>query len=203
MQPFQYVHVLQDFSGLKLVVRFDVDACYAPEPNATSSSTNGQTAEDLADVLASLNVTPSLPLPSTHPSGPAVVRGGSEVPQASLIKVKTRVHTNSGGFPGAPEYLQLFFGQTPTILVGIHNKGTFNNVKERKLESPEFAYSAQKVQPGLRKLRRLLEKIQKIVLEKGKGAKLSLVCKKGVLQIMERSGDQLLLPDSVLERFVA
>lgn len=176
-----------DYSGLRIMVRFDVDACMLP------------------DAMSSANVTSST-LPSPRPpkftNGPAVIHAGHEVPQASLIKIKTRAQGKTGGFPGSAEYLQLLLGQTPTLYVGIHQNGTFKSVKERALESPEFAYSANKVQPGLKKLRRLLEDIRTVAVQRGKETRLSLVCRKGVLQVMTRSGGESLLPGDILQRFI-
>lgn len=127
------------------------------------------------------------------------------MPQGSLIKIKTRSNSSSGGFPGAPQYLQLMFGQTPALYVGIHQNGTFTTIRECQLDEMESSFAA-KVQPGLKKLSRLLEEIRDIALERGRGAQLSLVYQKKVspdLQVMERSRGKSLLPDNVLRRFAA
>ena len=190
------------------MVRFDVDACTPLDEGITVTSVANvpsETESGPADTAPSPNVTSSTP-PSPQPprftNGPAVILAGREVPQTSLIKIKTRAQGKTGGFPGSAEYLQLLLGQTPTLYVGIHRDGTFNSVKERGLNSPEFAYSAEKVQPGLKKLRRLLEDIQRVAIQRGGKARLSLVCHKGILQIMQRSSEKSLLPGEIMQRFV-
>ena len=162
----------------------------------------------LADVLSSLELaspTVSLTHPPQSRNGLICVRGGREVPQSSLIKIKTRVDHLAENFPRAAQYLQLMFGQTPVLHLGIHRDGTFYDIRECQLDALESTYAA-KVQPGLQKLRRVLEEIRNIAVERGKGVQLSLVYRKEVspdLQVMERSRGKSLLPDDVLQRFSA
>ena len=49
--------------------------------------------------------------------------------------------------------------------------------------------------------RRLLEELQNMMMERGKEARLSLVCRGGVLQVMERKSSRALLPKEILARF--
>lgn len=127
------------------------------------------------------------------------------MPHDSLIKIKTRAEGLSVRFPGAAQYLQLMLGQIPALYVGIHRNGNFETVKKCQLDALEPAFSAN-IQPGLQKLRHLLEEIRNVALKKGRGVQLSLVYRKKVsseLQVMERSRGKSLLPDDVLQRFSA
>ena len=100
------------------------------------------------------------------------------------------------------EYLQLFFGQTPTLYLGVHVDGTFDDIKQYTLETLEPKFAAR-VKPGLQKLRKVLETIRSIALARGREAKLSLVCVDGVLTLRERRSAQALLPDAILARFAS
>lgn len=189
-------------------MRFEVDACKEETAQIVPAPALRQPGDMLADALSSLSLTSSTspPIrPIQSRDGLDVIRGGHDVPQGSLIKIKTRSNSSSGGFPGAPQYLQLMFGQTPALYVGIHQNGRFTTIRECQLDEMESSFSA-KVQPGLKKLSRLLEEIRDIALERGRGAQLSLVYQKKVspdLQVMERSRGKSLLPDNVLRRFAA
>jgi hypothetical protein len=192
------IHV-KDFAGLKVVLRCEVDACYQPEQASTSGEPRADdvTLDTLTEALNSLGLEGSI----NSDSNLKILRGGSPVPQTSLIKLKTRSHKVAGGFPGSGEYLQQYIGQIPTMLVGIHDNGTFNNTKERKLDSEEVRTHAEKVAPGLAKLRAALEEIQMIMMELGVGARLSLLCQDGELCLMQRKDELSLLPEEVLRRF--
>ena len=56
-------------------------------------------------------------------------------------------------------------------------------------------------QAGFRKLRKVLQEIQELVVEHGQRGRLSLVCRDGGLRVFARTSDASCLPESVLERF--
>ena len=123
------------------------------------------------------------------------------MPQSSLLKIKSRSQSTKGNFLN-DAYIQLYLGQMATLCTGIHDgKGVFTSIRERRLDADDFGSVKEKVQPGLRKLRRLLEEIQSTVIERGQGAKLSLVCRDSELRLMQRASDESLLPLSLLVRF--
>ena len=152
--------------------------------------------------MALLNV--ASPSPGAQLEGSQFVRilhGGSEVPQTSLLKIKSRSQRKKGHFLESA-YLQLYFGQTPALAVGIHNgDGLFMNIKELGLDSKDLNEQKGKAQPGLKKLARLLREVRAAVMDRGQGAKLSLVYKDGELRLMQRTGGDLFLPPSLLLRF--
>lgn len=183
--------VSYDFSGLNMVVRCEVDACY---PNSDEN--------DLVGALSALAVKDE-PAPSPITVGGLhVVRAGREVAQPALIKLKTRAANSYSSFSWDGPYVQLFLGQTPTLIVGIHRDGTFDKLHERDLDTPEYENAKQRTEPALKKLRRLLDDIHAAVLKQGNGAKLSIITdnKLGVLKLVKRTDDRV-LPDEVLRRF--
>jgi hypothetical protein len=191
---------------MKLVVRCEVDACSHPGEAGTSilSSNSKQkkpaaSVDDLADALSSLAVaTPESP---PTDSDVTVIKGGSEVPQPSLIKIKSRSARNVVTFDWDAAYLQLFLGQTYNLHLGVHQRGTFESIRKANFESAEMQQAAKRVQPVLKMLGRLLDEILYIAIEYGQKGRLSLVCKSGQLTVHERKDEASFLPDDILERF--
>ncbi|GJE88252.1 hypothetical protein PsYK624_043350 [Phanerochaete sordida] len=184
-----------DLAGMKLVVRFEVDACYPSTPAGEDTS------DALADALSSLSVSrPSAEAGGLASSGVTVVEAGTVVPQSSLIELKTRSVRNADSFDWADAYLQLYLGQTPHSIMGVHQFGTFEERREKKLDSASLKHVARTQQRYLQQLGQLLGQIQRLVVERG-DAKLSVLCRSGVLQLVERQSTGLLLPLEVLERF--
>jgi hypothetical protein len=158
--------------------------------------------ELLTERPSSLNFKPSKSDSNNRRPELSVLRGGSQVAQASLIELKSRGRKASNDFPGSGEYLQQYIGQIPTMLVGFHDNGTFTIIKERKLDSEEVRAHAKKVAPGLAKLRAVLMDIQTTVAELGPQARLSLLYKDGQLCLVQRSDSgSSLLPEEALMRF--
>ncbi|KAI0088709.1 hypothetical protein BDY19DRAFT_890744 [Irpex rosettiformis] len=195
--------------GMKIVVRCEVDACIDLEKDEDSQSLSIETrgsnntsppkavsADDLADALSSLSVTSS-----STPQDVKIVDGGAVVPQSSLVKIKTRSMRNVETFDWSAAYLQLFLGQTYNLYLGVHQRGTFNEVREVNLETPEFQEAAKDMQPVLKKLGRLLDEILYIAIEYGHKGRLSVVCRAGQLKVYERKDEASFLPKDVLARF--
>lgn len=156
-------------------------------------------AEALAGELSSLSVGSS-----TTPSASSLVnirRVGSAVAQSSLMELKTRWSTSKYS-PFGDMYLRLLLGQVPTLCVGVHDgKGAFDAIDTIRLDSRRFDHAREKEKPALRRLRRLLEEIQQVVMKRGPGAQLSLVCRDSELVLMQRAADDVLLPPELLTRF--
>lgn len=178
-----------------MLVRFEVDACHSPDMAPDASDLDG-----LANTLSSINLDHSSIEPPTTRVGPInVVRTGQEISQRDLVKIKTTASMSR--FRWDAVYPQLLFGQTPTIKVGVHNRGTFETIVTRELDSPEFENSRKKIEPAVNKLRQLLGRVQDAALERGRGATISLIHQHGVLKLMERLGRSFLLPPKVITRF--
>ena len=207
---------LQDFCGLKLVVRFEVDACLPPAtPKRSASRANmSSNPEDLADALVGLKITPSKPVtpsvasrssPAASEAGSSlqlrILRAGVEQPQSSIIELTTRSEKTIHNVNSTDQFLQLYLSQTLHLYVGVHFKGRFFDVRKQGLESSELVSQREKAEPSLRQLGNTLRMIQKIVVKHGRTGRLSLVCEKGTLRVYERVSTQSCLPAEVMQRF--
>jgi hypothetical protein len=156
------------FGGLRLVVRFEVDACVAhPEP-ATGETEAAATQQD--GRLGAL----------------AFRRAGRLVPQADLVELKTRSELTAPRFSGADAYRELVFMQAPRLVIAVHKRGTFTKIRNLRLGDPAPLQAANVVQPALRRLAALLVLIQRIVVAARGERALSLVCRQGQLELFER-----------------
>lgn len=102
--------------GLKMMVKYQVDACIASE-GSTISNTSNLTY-------------------STTPTGLQVIKFGTLVPPETIIEIKT---LRSGGrnSPIRPQTMaQLWFSKTPIVFAGYHDgTGHFSSVEEINVES--------------------------------------------------------------------
>ncbi|KAI0345488.1 hypothetical protein BDW22DRAFT_880222 [Trametopsis cervina] len=204
-----------NFHGMKMLVRSEVDACVfpdgmspsstavpistAPVPPVESYNPAASSENELVDALASLSVTSSTP--SSNLKKLTVVKGGAEVPQSSLIKIKTRSTRNAETFDWTWTYLQLFLGQTYNLYLGVHQKGNFQEVRQIDFDSPSMKEAAKVAQPVLKKLARLLDEILYTALDHGEDGRLSLVSRAGELKMYRRREKESFLPDEILDRF--
>ncbi|KAF7297462.1 hypothetical protein MIND_00979900 [Mycena indigotica] len=209
----------QSFEGLKMVVRFEVDA-YIPTPLSSSSASD---LDDLVGRLANMNVskTPPTSLSSQHDyaasltstrataspepvtldNGLTVLEGGTHIPHTSLVELTTRTERRAQQMDWPENFPQLFLAQTPNHFVGVHNRGRFASVVKRQLGRGEFAQVEQQVQPSLRILGAVLKEIAALVKAYGERGRLTLVCREGQLRVYERVSMESCLPDEMLERF--
>ncbi|KAI0671204.1 hypothetical protein C8Q78DRAFT_1131581 [Trametes maxima] len=216
--------VQYDFGGLKMVVRFEVDACTASPPTSTTTRGTSVTAsrrapprrstdndthnvDNLADALAGLGVsstaTGSNQSPNTAPSSVSVIRAGTQVPQDAIVELVTRAERFVHQFDWAEKYPQLLLSYTPHLFLGIHNRGLFDHVEKYSLGGAELQHveTDPDIQAAFRQLVSVLRTIQNLVKEHGKRGRLTLVCQNGVLRVYERTTDAGVLPDSELARF--
>lgn len=200
---------MQDLEGLRLVVRYEVDACLIED-------------DDPSDLLANLSLltssspshsTPRLPLSPSHPThrSPSphsdtsltIVRGGAPVPQSSLIELATRSPKGLLAHKWHETYTQLLLAQTPHFFLAVHQNGLFKDVAKHHRAAPAFTrydYDAP-MQRALRQLVRVLGAVQRAVRAHGQRGRLSLLCRGGRLELYERAGDAGRLPDHELARF--
>lgn len=192
---------------MSVLLRYEVDACLPsaiPPTNVKSKELEDPTEDDLVNALASLSVTGQ-----TYKGHSAdrlhddvdVMRGGVEIPQSSLIKIKSRSARNVSKFDWTAAYIQLFLGQTPNLFIGIHRAGMFYDVQKSTMESAEMKVASETAQPALKKLRTLLEDIVFIALRHNTTGRLSLICKDEQLMIYERKSQSSFLPEEILDRF--
>ncbi|KAJ7055901.1 hypothetical protein C8F01DRAFT_1211566 [Mycena amicta] len=219
--------VSYDLNGLKMVVRFEVDA-HVPAPVVQRGVGRGGTAlDDLSSQLANMRVTKPVGIPGTSRNAPAyayassltstrataspepfiseygltVIEGGNQIAHDSLVEITTRTQRRAQDMDWTENYPQLFLSQTPNHFLGIHNRGRFVQVVRRVLGRGEFATVEKGMQPSLRKLRKVLAVIAQLVRAHGERGRLTLVCREGTLRVYERESMESCLPDELLERF--
>ena len=191
-----------------MVLRFEVDA-YDPTlcdiaPEEGYDAETSDTWDDLTNAVSSLSVGPEASSPASTDEDTAtlhVIRAGAEVPQSALVKIKTRSMRNIQNLDWDAIYPQLYIGQTPTLKIGVHQKGRFEEVQTKKLDAPELKEVAREAQTAMKKLWSALKELHNLAMAHGRKARISVVCRDGVLQVMERESTDSFLPEHVLKRF--
>ncbi|KAG8905591.1 hypothetical protein FRB99_008589 [Tulasnella sp. 403] len=177
-------------AGLRILLRFEVDAC----------TDAGNTAEDddldgLASAFSALNTSTSRSGAKTkeleEPVSPfrselTILHKGSRqlVPRANWIELKTRASHKPLDWDDI--YPQLYLSQTAYLYLAKHNRGTFTPAEKFKLGSSQMATHASVTQAGMGKLVDGLKQILKAVRKVGDGVGLSLICQRGQLTLYKR-----------------
>jgi hypothetical protein len=195
--------LFQDLNGLKMMVRFEVDACIPTAAKPSAARGRVESIDDLADSLAGINISQrsSATPASKSIHGLTVIDGGTVVPHSSIVELTTRIERREAEFDWNEAYPQLFFSQTPHHFLAVHNRGRFSAVNKRKLTSSELRAVEQQIQPDLKKLRAALDLIKEIVVKHGQRGRLTLVHRDGTLQVFERVSSASCLPDEVMAKF--
>jgi hypothetical protein len=194
--------VKYDLNGLKMVVRFEVDACIPTSAQTSGTKKKVESIDDLADKLAGTSLAAKSSIStSTSSHGLTVHNGGAVVPHSSLVELTTRSERNAAQFDWNDAYPQLFFSRTPHHFLAVHNRGRFVEVNKRQLGSSELQAVERKIQPNLKKLRAALDLIKDVVLKHGQRGRLTVVCREGKLEVFERTSNVSCLPDEVMARF--
>ena len=147
---------------MRFVVRFEVDACYAATPARAYTAVGSKhrvtadPADSLAARMSTLSVSstafPSVNGKWTTSLGVTVIEAGQEVQQRSLIELKTRSARTIDNFDWNDAYTQLYLGQTPTSIIGVHRSGMFYEKREKKLDTTELRQVARRTQHSLKQL---------------------------------------------------
>ncbi|KAK0506816.1 hypothetical protein EDD18DRAFT_1060286 [Armillaria luteobubalina] len=186
--------VTYDLSGLKMVVRYEVDACHVPH-NIPSTSIDERSSQ------LTLMTTLSESTTSTHAVDQStsliVIHAGKPVANESVVELTTMKDT-AGRLKA--KYQQLYFSQTPELIIGLHHNGRFTDVQRRTIES--MAFFEDSVQRGLATLGNALRDIQNLAVNSGREGRLSLIGKDRDLLVYERSSAASCLPEIYLKRFV-
>ncbi|KAJ4363210.1 hypothetical protein N0V83_010330 [Neocucurbitaria cava] len=156
--------------SLDCVVRFEVDAYLdgANDPSTTSTGTTMQSVDNISTLMQRLYVVEPPPNASQGRST-AVIPKGRYIEAAKLAETKARKSERlNEAMP------QLWFGRTPYLLVGKHDKGVFHSTTCTHVE-PQFAKWEDANQDKLCKLVNLLIELKQAVRETAKGAGV-LVC---------------------------
>lgn len=207
----------KDFDGLKLVVRFEVDAGLptselehqsgsktVAKPSMDSISGGSAVDVDLAGLVSELRIDPTSKSKGNNKSLPElkVVWGGAEAEQSSLIEMKTRSSNSNASMKWKDTYPQLYFSQTQHLYIAVHDTGNFTEIRKEDVSSNKnLIQAATNAQSGFRMLRKALETIQALVKEHGLGGRISLVCRSGALKVYVRKSGDSCLPDNFLALF--
>lgn len=184
----------QSFAGLRIVLRFEVDAClpYDATPSRLSSghpvASKGATEKRFSSGS------------SSNPSDVRILRAGSsEVPQTHLLEIKTH---GGAGMNWSKTYPQLYLSITPHVHHAFHKHGTFTHVKKYTLGQSELVDINERAQDGFKKLGKLLGCIKSLVLKHG-ATRVSLVCVDKTLSVYRIPQGETCLPEDALALFVA
>ena len=184
----------QNFDGLRMVVRFEVDACLPYDTTTSKPPSNDATTDRTA-----MKKEPSSGSSSNPPDIRIIRAGSSQVPQTHLVEI----HTRSNQYKNWPNsYIQLYIGQTPHLYYAFHKKGTFTSVEKFMLGQSELMDVDKTEQVGFKKLRKLLGYIKSLVLKYG-AMRLSLVCAGKTLSVYRIPQGESCLPEDALALFVS
>jgi hypothetical protein len=228
---------------MKMMVRFEVDACLPTEPSTATTTKTGTSdtkrtgrespelaIDELADSLGNMDLLRSPRVPtspttttlsssssSPPPSSPSpalnIIRAGTQVPQEALLEVASRSKYYIDQLDWNELYPQLAISQTPGLRLGVHDRGTFTEMREMQVDGggdgvgrPPPALEAQKRETAAQfvRLARVLEDVQELAIARGPGpsGSFSLVCEGGELRAYARKGvRRSCLPPDVRARF--
>ncbi|KAH9960101.1 hypothetical protein BC827DRAFT_1297101 [Russula dissimulans] len=220
----------QDMHGVKMIIRFEVDACSStgasagtatksktPDAKRPEKKTPGQTVDDLANTLGGMNLSTSASAsasantPKSASPEPLlnIVHAGTQVPQDALLELTSRSVYFLEHLDWNELYPQLALSQTPTLHLGVHERGQFTELREWRVDgagastAPELAEQRQRTAMQLARLARVLEEVQELAISRGPGpaSSFSLVCEGGKLNVYGRKSAKSCLPPDVKERF--
>ena len=170
----------QNFGGLKVLLRFEVDAC---------TGVPSHDADDLVAALSGLKIKSDTAAAETSVNtrtpvgGVSIIRTSPRTPvaQSTLIKLKTRASHRP--LDWAEAYPQLYLSQTAYLYLAKHTRGNFGVVEKIKLAGDSMKVYAKQAEVGMGKLKVVLNEVLDAVQKEGNGVGLSLV----------REGDRLVL----------
>ncbi|KAH9175656.1 hypothetical protein EDB89DRAFT_328084 [Lactarius sanguifluus] len=198
-----YRVVAYDMCNMKMIVRSGVDACLtSPDSSVATTSIDDS---NLADAPSSMIAQTSTSTTTTTVS-PAVdiVRAGTQVPQDALVEVVSRSVFYLDQLDWNELYPQMALSQTPSLRLGVHERGEFKELREWQLEGAGARVgtettcqsgtqrgadvqdlSAQRQETAVQfvRLASLLQDVQKVAIARGPGPEggFSLVCENGKL----------------------
>ncbi|KAL5519749.1 hypothetical protein ACEPAG_1409 [Sanghuangporus baumii] len=197
--------ITYDYGRLKLLVRFEVDACLHND-TATQDRRDRPEAmrsipgDSLQGILAALG---KMSIRSDDKI--KIISRGVLVPQSSLIELGTKSARGMEleGIDWQEYFPQLLLSQTPHHHLGVHEKGYFRRIDARALNDSVLSVQQQRQQPAFDKLHILLQKIKELVVAHGEDARLSLVYRVETkkFEVFSRKVSGGVLPDMWLERF--
>jgi hypothetical protein len=189
--------------GVRIDLLEDVQASVVVEayndrsekPSGARSGSGAKDADVLADTVAgiSLDSAPML----------CVISAGAPPPSSGLLELNTRSTKTAPNFKTAEALPLLMLSGTAAVVLGIHEQGAFGLLRRIACDDPALEAARVQAQPALKRLRRVLEEVQDLMLGDALGKKVSFVCRDGVFQAYERNTEVGMLPDEHAKRFEA
>jgi hypothetical protein len=120
---------------LKMVVRFEIDACLSTSKGPSVPKTKTASVDDLTDALGGMAIKKTAS-PSSSSSSPTIniVRAGTQVPQEALVEVTSRSAYFIDQLDWNEIYPQLALSQTPALHLGVHERGVFSQLHEWQID---------------------------------------------------------------------
>ena len=195
---------------MKMVVRSEVDACLPTDADPATATKTGGTADkkaassvdDLADALGGMNLPSSAPTTTTQHPAINIVRAGTQIPQEALLEVVSHSVNFVDQLDWNELYPQLVLSQTPALRLGVHDRGTFMELREWQIDGSGSGSSSDSGAPDLSTVRketavqivrlaRVLEDVQELAIARcpGPAGSFSLVCVDGELCAYGRSNN--------------
>ena len=216
---------------MKMVVRFEVEACLPTSTGSSDQNTRTASVDDLADALDGMTIKRGTSATTTTTSSSSssspiinIVRAGTEVPQEAIVKVISRP-ANLNNLKWNELYPQLALSQTQALHLGVHERGVFTQLHEWQLDgqprsgmrtgsatagttAPDISAHRRETSIQIVRLARLLEDMQELAIARGPGptGSFSLVCENGELHAYayrKDMGAKSCLPPDVVARFEA
>ena len=192
--------------NMKMIVRFGVDACL---PSSDSSATTMPIDDfDSADACSNVNTQQSPISTSILTTSPTIniVRAGAQVPQDSLVEMISRSVFYLDQLDWNELYPQLVLSQTPSLRMGVHERGEFTELRKWQLDGPgaqvamgtrrwseaqkgadvqDLSVQRQETALQVVRLAKVLEEVQKLAIAYGPGpaGRFGLVCEDGKLRV--------------------
>ena len=187
----------QNLGGLKIVVRFEVDA-YIEDPVETEELPSEADPSILS--LAGLTLSD----PSKTKFGLKILRKGpSKAPDLSNLVELT---TSSGGFGyrKKDQDAQLYLSGTPWLIIAYHDQGNFRTIQKRSFLSSSDEEKKRKWDRDLTLLATFLRSIKDVAAQRGENVRMSLIYDRqhrDVVKIYKPLRQDSFLPTEMLRRF--
>ncbi|KZT66220.1 hypothetical protein DAEQUDRAFT_479255 [Daedalea quercina L-15889] len=191
-----------EFGGLRMIVSYEVDACAATTTAETKAIAQPSTSARASSQRSSKPIGTSSGSSRARTKGTtlSIIRAGHEVPQSSLIELKS-----SSKISWTETYPQLYLGQIPHLYHGLHDHGRVRQIVKRERSEEALLRVDYELQANFHKLHDCLRTIQALVIEHGRQVHLSLVyeAKRGrPLEVYQRTSPVTnFLPQEILQRF--
>jgi hypothetical protein len=176
-------HVVQDLGGMKILLRFAVDACTSPVKDADDDSLRPFLRRKGRKAPTRPRGKNSYVLPA---QGVFITRTTPRklVPQASLVEIKACASHRAVNW--VELYPRLYLSQTAFLYIAKHHRGNFNPPEKVELGAENMLPHARHAEQGMVKLKVVLQNILDAVKKEDHRVGLSLVCKNGQLTLYRR-----------------